>query len=216
MAAGAAASAGSQGWELIAALYHGLGMPPPSPDHMSPQHLQLLGQLLRALVAGTLELLAARTIAKRELGAGATQMMARENNPLKFSPTPEAALRHLLGPPERGFITPLAAVDDAFGDLRAHQIAVLAGMRAALDEVLARFNPEALELRLAPGALWDKLVPGSRKAKLWESFSENYSEIMREIEGDFDTLFGQAFNKAYQAQLAELLRSSKAEPSKPR
>ena len=34
---------------------------------------------------------------------------------------------HLLGPPLRGFIGPRDAVHDAFGDLRAHQVAVLAG-----------------------------------------------------------------------------------------
>ena len=30
---------------------------------------------------------------------------------------------------------------DAFNDLRAHQLAVMAGMRSALDSVLLRFDP---------------------------------------------------------------------------
>ncbi|HEU0200628.1 MAG TPA: type VI secretion system-associated FHA domain protein TagH, partial [Burkholderiaceae bacterium] len=199
--------------ELIAALFHGLGAPAPGPAVRSPEQMRLIGEMLRAAIAGTLQLLAARTIAKRELGASATMLQTRENNPLKFSPDADAALAHLLGPPELGFIAPLAAVRDAFSDLRAHQVAVLAGMRAALDEVLARFDPEVLEQRLSHSALLDKFVPVNRKAKLWENYSAAYAEIMREVEDDFDTLFGRAFLQAYQAQLAELARAGETDPA---
>jgi predicted component of type VI protein secretion system len=192
--------------ELIEALYAGLGLPAP-PD-ASAQQVRLIGSLLRRSVQGTLELLAARAIAKRELGASATLLQTRENNPLKFSPDADAALAHLLGPAQRGFVPPLAAMADAFGDLRAHEVAVLAGMRAALDEVLARFNPAALEQRLAPKGMWDNLLPGSREAKLWEHYAERYAQVLREVEDDFDSLFGRAFRQAYETQLAELARSA--------
>ena len=143
-------------------------------------------------------------IAKRELGAGRTMPQSRQNNPLKFSPSVEAALGQLLGPPQRGFITPLEAVGEAFDDLRAHEVAVLAGMRAALEAVLARFNPATLESRLASKGVWDNLMPVNHKAKLWERYGEQHAEIMREIEDDFDALFGGAFLEAYEAQLARL------------
>jgi FHA domain-containing protein len=191
--------------EMIAALYDGLGIK--APAHRSPEHTRLIGELLRDALAGTLELLAARTIAKREMGAGATLLQTKGNNPLKFSPNVDTALTHLLGPPMQGFDPPRAAVRDAFGDLRAHQFAVLAGMRAALEAVLARFNPTALEGRLAPKAMWDNLLPVNRRAKLWEQYGEEYAEILREVEDDFDALFGKAFLQAYQAQLQELSRA---------
>lgn len=190
--------------EAIAALYEGLGMPGPGSATEAPAQLKLIGGLLRSAIEGTLALLAARMIAKRELGANATLLQTRENNPLKFSPDADIALGHLLGPAQRGFIAPLAAVNDAFNDLRAHEVAVLAGMRAALDEVLARFDPQALEQRFAPKAMWDNLLPMNRKANLWEDYAAHHAEIMREIEGDFDSLFGRAFLQAYQAQLAQL------------
>lgn len=192
--------------ELVNALYAGLNMPQPGAMARSPQQMKLVGELLREAITGTLDLLAARTIAKRELGASSTLLQARENNPLKFSPDADAALSHLLGPPERGFIGPQAAVHDAFGDLRAHQVAVLAGMRAALDAVLARFDPAALEVRLAPPGMLENLVPATRRAKLWENYSNQYAQILREVEGDFDTLFGRAFLQAYKAQLEEFAR----------
>lgn len=186
----------------LEALYHGLGVPvPPAP---SAEQLELIGALLRSAVGGTLELLAARNVAKRELGANPTLLQTRENNPLKFSPDVDAALGHLLGPAQRGFVPPLVAVHEAFDDLRAHEMAVLAGMRAALDAVLARFDPATLEQRLAPKAVWQNLLPAARKARLWERYGEQYAQILREIEGDFDSLFGRAFLDAYRAQLDEL------------
>jgi FHA domain-containing protein len=156
------------------------------------------------MTQGALELLTARMVAKRELGAAATQLRTRENNPLKFSPDVDAALAHLLGPAERGFLAPQAAVTEAFDDLRAHQVALLAGMRAALDTVLSRFDPHALEQRLAPGGALENLIPANRRARLWSAYGEEYARIVSEIEDDFDTLLGRAFLKAYQAQLQAL------------
>jgi FHA domain-containing protein len=136
-------------------------------------------------------------------------LQTRDNNPLKFSPDVDVALGHLLGPAQRGFIPPLAAVHDAFDDLRAHEVAVLAGMRAALSAVLARFDPEALEKRLAPKGLLNSVMPAQRKARLWERYGEQYAQLMQEVEDDFDSVFGRAFVKAYQAQLAELTRKGR-------
>jgi predicted component of type VI protein secretion system len=190
-------------------LYAGLGMAMPAAP--TEAQLKLIGSLLRTSIAGTLELLAARNIAKRELGAGQTLLQTRENNPLKFSPDADVALAHLLGPAQRGFIAPRAALQDAFDALRAHEMAMLAGMRAALDAVLARFDPQALEQRLTPKGSW-ALMHGNRKARLWEGYAELYAQILREIEGDFDPLFGRAFLEAYEAQLAQVTREKREPP----
>jgi predicted component of type VI protein secretion system len=199
--------------ELIAALYAGLGVPPVPPALRSKEQLELIGALLRSTVGGTLGLLASRTIAKRALGAGQTLPQMRQNNPLKFSPDVDTALARMLGPPQRGFLAPLAAVAAAFDDLRAHELAVLAGMRAALEAVLARFDPEELESRLASKGVWDNLMPVNRKARLWERYGEQHAELLREVEDDFDSLFGSVFVQAYEAQLA-LLGPPEARPQK--
>jgi len=194
--------------ELCAALYAGLGLPAPSPPGPSTQDVRRIGSLLRGAIEGTLGLLATRSIAKRELGGGATLPRPVENNPLKFAPSVDTALIHLLGSPHRGFIEPLAAIDDAFSNIRAHEIAVLAGMRTALREVLARFDPATLEPLLSSKALWENRLPGIREAKLWTQFSERYAEIARDIEGEFGSMFGRAFVDAYEKQLDELSNSN--------
>jgi predicted component of type VI protein secretion system len=183
------------------ALQQGLGV---TTGGLEPEHARRVGELLRAMTRGTLELLTARMVAKRELGAAATQLRTRENNPLKFSPDVDAALTHLLGPSERGFLAPQVAVTEAFDDLRAHQVALLAGMRAALDTVMSRFDPNTLEKRLAPAGALENLIPANRRARLWSAYAEEYARIVSEIEDDFDALLGRAFLKAYQAQLQAL------------
>lgn len=188
----------------LAAFHVGLGLPPPAPGTDAAAHLQRAGALLRVAVAGTLDLLAARSAAKHELGADATRLQARENNPLKFSPSADVALAHLLGPAQRGFAPPLQAVQEAFDDLRAHELALLAGMRAVVETLLARFDPQALEQRLAAPGTWDALLPASRRARLWERYMEAYAAIAGEVEGDVDSAFNRAFRQAYEAQLAQL------------
>lgn len=193
--------------DLIRALFAGLGIAAPEPAAFSAAQMELIGALLRSTVSGTIGLLAARGIAKRELGASPTLVQARQNNPLKFAADADAALVRLLEPPQRGFIPALAAVRETFDDLRAHEVAILAGMRAALEAALLRFDPATLEQRWADKGVWENLRPVNHKAKLWDRFSEQHAEIVQQIEENFDSIFAGAFAAAYEAQLAQLKRS---------
>jgi type VI secretion system FHA domain protein len=172
---------------------------------LGPDEMRLLGQLLREATQGTVELLLSRAALKREMRAEVTVIAARENNPMKFSPTPEVALQYLLGPQKPGFMAPAPAMRDAFNDLRAHQLGMMAGMRAALDGVLKRFDPAVLEGRIASKRSGlGGLLPGSRKAQLWELFQELYSQLSAEAADDFHQLFGKAFLAAYEGYIAQL------------
>lgn len=195
---------------LLDAFLRGLSAPGVRIDALTPELMQLVGELLRETTRGTLELLTARAALKHEMRTGATMIAAADNNPLKFSPNVEAALAHLLNPPMRGFMPPAAALDDAYTDLRAHQVGVVAGMRAALDGVFERFEPERIEARLSGRSMLDGLLPGlNRRARCWDLFMETYGQLSREAAEDFHTLFGKAFVAAYEAQIEELKRSGR-------
>ena len=99
---------------LLAAFREGLGMPGLPAQGLTPEFMRLLGQLIHESARGTVDLLVACAALKREVRAEATMIVAKENNPLKFSPSVEVALQHLLGPPAPGFMPPAAAVRDAF------------------------------------------------------------------------------------------------------
>ncbi|GGY36820.1 type VI secretion system-associated FHA domain protein TagH [Pseudoduganella albidiflava] len=193
--------------ELLRAFLAGAGVPDLDVrGPLTPQMMHTFGQLLREATQGTLDLLLSRAVIKREIHAEMTMIVTRENNPLKFSPNVEVALTHLLAPRGQGFMPPLVAMKDAHDDLRAHQFAFMAGMRAALAGVLQRFDPAQLERRLSGKSLVDTLLPANRKAKLWDLYAEMYSELTREAEDDFHAWFGKAFLNAYEAQLDKLAR----------
>jgi FHA domain-containing protein len=196
-------AAGSEA-ALLEALMRGLGVPGLRWDTLTPARMELLGQLLRESTRGAVELLVARAALKREMRAEMTMIVARENNPLKFSPSVEVALQHLLGEPAPGFMAPAPAMRDAFDDVRAHQLGVMAGMKAAMEGVVQRFDPAQLESKLTRKSAINSLIPATRKARLWELFQELFGQISAEAQDDFQELFGRAFLRAYEAQLDRL------------
>jgi predicted component of type VI protein secretion system len=190
---------------LLRAFLEGAGMPALRiPGGLTPELMNLLGRLMRESLRGTLELLLDRALTKREVRAKSTVIAVRENNPLKFSPTVEAAFNNLLAPHGESFMQPVDAVRDAYNDLRSHQLGFMAGMRAALGGVLARFDPAHLEARLSDKSVLGSLVPSSRRAKLWELYEKLFRDISKEAEDDFQTLVGREFLRAYEAQIDKL------------
>ena len=190
---------------LLAALLRGAGARDlVIPGGLTPQFMEELGAVMRETLRGLLDLLAARAVAKREVRADATIIVAQDNNPLKFSPSLEAAISHLLMPRGQGFMPPLRSLADARVSLRSHQEGFVAGMRAALAAVLARFDPAKLEERLTQSPDGGSLLPMNHKAKLWNLYEELYGEISREAETDFHFLFGEEFLRAYQAKVRPL------------
>jgi len=191
--------------DLLKAFLEGAGVPDLEMGAaLTPEMMAMFGQLLRESTKGTLDLLMARALTKREMHAQMTVIAMRENNPLKFSPNVEVALHSLLAPRGKGFMPPLQAMKDAYDDLRAHQFGVMAGMRAALARVLQRFDPEQLEERLTDRTLADSLLPAHRKARLWAQYLALYKDITKEAEDDFQTWFGREFLSAYEAQMTKL------------
>jgi type VI secretion system FHA domain protein len=201
----APASAGPAPDELLRAFLRGSAIPEAKiAGGLTPEMMESVGRLIHEAVKGTVDLLRARATTKGEMRADVTMIMPMDNNPLKFSPSAEAALVHLLAPSVPGFSSPLRAMKEAYDDLRAHQLGFLAGMRAALDEVLTRFEPDGLEQRLSEPGLLASLLPANRKAKLWDLFVERYADVAADAREDFHAAFGKAFLRAYNEQVKRL------------
>lgn len=162
------------------------------------------GALLRLAVEGTLQLMSLRASTRNELHAEVTVIRPRENNPLKFSPDAASALERLLLPPSRGFLPGEAAMAEAMSELVGHTIGTMAGMRAALEGVLGRFTPEELEAKLDGNGMLERLLPMTRKSRLWELYLQHYGSIRDAAQEDFHALFGKAFLAAYEQQVDRL------------
>lgn len=199
-----AAGAAVSGEALWRGFVEGAGVELPLPNGPSPELLRAIGAMMKIAVEGIHRLVAMRAVAKSEMQADVTMIQVRGNNPLKFSPDATVALQLLLQPPARGFLAGPSALRDALIDLQSHQIGVMAGMRAALDAMLDRFDPSQLEPQLSTKSVLDSLVPAVRRAHLWELYLEHYRSLRQDAQEDFDRLFGEAFREAYEAQVRSL------------
>ncbi|MFV3325630.1 type VI secretion system-associated FHA domain protein TagH [Pseudomonas sp. NY15372] len=169
--------------------------------------MEAIGRSYRLMVEGLVDVLRARSSLKGEFRMQQTTIAPVQNNPLKFAPNADEALLLLLRHNSQAFMAPDQAVRDSFDDLRAHQLAVMAGVEAAIKHLLSRFEPGRLEERLAPAAGLAKLFGGSRQAHCWQQFTELYGQMSREAEDDFQDLFGREFSRAYEAHSSRLRRS---------
>jgi type VI secretion system protein ImpI len=149
------------------------------------------GRLLNVACLHIMAMLRARAAAKALSRSGnRTMISAEDNNPLKFMPTPEEALRVMLGPRTRGYLDGKAALESAFGDLKMHQVAFLASMQAALTELFDELSPDAVKgaadakksLLSGKGRYWDLYVErwlgrvGQREHGMLGAFLELYAE----------------------------------------
>jgi type VI secretion system protein len=183
----------------LRAFLEGAGIANPSVSEDPETALRNVGRVFRALTEGLREILMSRAAIKGELRVEQTLLKPSNNNALKFSFTPEDAIIALLSAGRPGYMPPLGAVREAFDDIKTHEIAVMAGVQTALMGLLRRFDPEALEARLAQGSI-ASIVPAARKARLWDSFCELHRTIAGEAEDDFQAVFGRAFAKTYKQQ----------------
>ena len=189
---------------LRQAFLRGAGLPdegPGSAVEINAEWMAHLGALLRTAAEGTLALLNSRAVAKRSIRAEGTRIAAQENNPLKFAPDGAEALALLLKPHgARGFLDPVDALKDAHDDLQVHQLAMVAGMRAAVFELISRLGPGALEAGEAqPGGL-NRLFPDARDAALWRRHREQHAHLLAHFDDDFEAVFGREFVRAYEEQ----------------
>jgi FHA domain-containing protein/type VI secretion system protein len=189
---------------VLQALLNGLGLPQLRSQRSPEQLAQLVGEMLRAATGGTMEVLMARALTKRESNIDMTMIAPRSNNPLKFFPDADSALTQMLSAETAGYLPPVRAIGGAFDDLKAHELAVIAGMRAALAAVVQRFDPARIEQRVAEPGKLDKLLPSGRKARMWDRLVELYGELARDADEDLQRLFGEKFSVAYEEQVTRL------------
>jgi len=175
------------------------------PSRVPPETAAVLGNILRSVVQGLIEVLRARSEIKTEFRMPVTQVKVSENNPLKFAANAEDALGNLLGRRNSAYLPPQEAFDDALNDVRFHQLAMLAGVRAGFDNLINRFDPaqlqEAFERQGKRGGLF-----GGSKAPYWERYTERYEEMTKDRDDTFRRLFGEEFARAYEQQLSVLKR----------
>ena len=178
---------------------------------VTPELSQQFGQILRVVVAGLMDVLRARDKIKDEFRMRMTTFKQADNNPLKFSVNVEDALHNLLVKRNAAYLGPVEAFEDAFLDVRNHQMAMLAGVRVAYEAMLAEFDPDRLQEGFDHVSKSGNFLSGGAKAKYWDLYRTRFHDMVKDADSSFRHLFGDDFAKAYEEQLSRLKAANRAE-----
>ncbi len=192
----------------LRAFVEGAGLPfKEVPAAEAERMLRDCGAILRAAMEGIMMLILARAETRKELQAeDRTMVGAHNNNPLKLMSDPHEAMAYLFDPSERtdGFLDPVQAVGDACEDLRAHELAVMAGTRSAIIGILRRLNPHALEVAFEKSNTSGGFALAGRKGRLWDLYVAHHEKLAHDAQEDVQKVFGRDFMSAYQEQLRRM------------
>jgi type VI secretion system protein len=190
--------------DLLAALLRGLGssalkVPPEEAIEFATQ----VAQLVRESMQGLIETLRLRETFKSEFSIPMTRIAKSDNNVFKHSANVDDAMR-VFSVRDSGYLGPEESTRQAFEDIAADYVAMVAGMRAALSALLERFSPQVLEERIGKVTALDGVLPQIRQARLWDQFQKEYALIKGQAKEDFQRVFGQHFEEAYTEKIREL------------
>jgi type VI secretion system protein ImpI len=192
----------------ISPLLHALGLDPAS---LAPAALDTLSTSVRSVLQGLIDVLRARAQFRSQFRLQDTRVTLTENNPLKFAINAQDALGSLFGDPNPGYMGAADAFDDAFDDMRCHQLATLAGMRAGFASLLARFDPEVLQQRFDRHLKRAGFLAVGAKLRYWDLYAELFEDLSADPNNAFQRMFGEAFADAYERQL-EALQNGRPPP----
>lgn len=187
---------------LIQALLDGMGLDNHGKEALTEEQMRMTGRMLSLFSQGTVALLSSRSILKRGVKAEMTMILNEANNPFKILPSGKTVLMQMYQSQMPGFMQPEQAVRDALVDLQAHQLGMIAGIRAIIAAMLQSFNPQRLEDNARQDGQLPKMrFTAHRKAAMWDYFMRSYQRTAGELEDDFHSLFGEAFLHAYDMEV---------------
>jgi type VI secretion system FHA domain protein len=172
---------------------------------LAPDAARNLGAIFRIVVSGVMDVLKARQQTKDQFNLGMTTFKRTDNNPLKFSADVDDALHNLFVKGHNpAYLGPVEAFEDAFDDMRNHQIAMLVGLRAAFEAMLSEFHPDHLQEQFDRQVKKGALVSMPARLRYWELYREWIHDMVRDADTSFRELFGDEFARAYEEQLRRL------------
>lgn len=194
----------------VAELLEAAGLEPDAGAGIPPaEFLQTTGRLLKLLTSGLMEMLRERGRLKDELRLPQTVIQAAENNPLKFAPSVEEALRLMLRDRGDAYLRGEEAAGNALADLRLHEEALQVATHRAVRDFVERFDPEELKRRFDQGLKRPALLASANKLKYWELYEETYHVLVQADEDSPPRLFNEDFARAYTEEVENSRRKGR-------
>ncbi len=178
---------------VMRALTDGANLAPGTLDHRDPEELaNEIGKVLKIVMEQLTVLLKARAAAKvMTKSSNRTMVAAENNNPLKFIPAPPEIIEVMFSRRRPGYLDAQKSVEEAFNDLKSHEMATFAAMQKALSRLLDGLSPQAIEAKLTSSAF------SSKKARAWDLFVERWDAKTDPYENGMLDVFLAYFSEAY-------------------
>jgi type VI secretion system protein ImpI len=179
--------------ELLRLIAVGAGVSPDVFLQRDPHDVAAeIGAVLRSVVDELALLLKARAAAKALAKSSQRTMIGGvDNNPLKFIPRSEEILEIMFAQRRSGYLDARHSVEEAFRDLKTHELATYAAMQAALSRLLTELSPDTIERKL-PGSSFV-----SKKGRAWDMFVATWEAKEAAHENGMLDVFLAYFSEAY-------------------
>lgn len=186
--------------ESLSIIFSAMGLPVPAVNSASANLiLKEIGQMTRIAINGTIAVMQARKALQNDFGTAADRMRPVEDNPLRTSIDPQDAMQKLFNTEQRNCLKPSEAMREAMEDIGDHQLAMLAGLKAAYSAVMPVFEPEGLVKRFERYG-YSNETDGDKTAWYWEMYEHYYEELTQQDSTGLGRLFGDMFKHAYDQQ----------------
>ena len=182
------------------------------PARLDPTVYHQLGNILRIVVQGLIDVLNSRAEVKSQFRMPMTNIRPVENNPLKFSMNADDALHNLFVKRNPGYLPPTEAFREGFQDIAFHQMAMFAGVRAAFNAMLGSFHPDHLEKVYERKLRRTSFISFANRLRYWGMYRAQFDDIEKNMESHFQSMFGEEFAKAYSEQLQQLGAAARQAP----
>ncbi|HKI13615.1 MAG TPA: type VI secretion system-associated FHA domain protein TagH [Roseiarcus sp.] len=184
--------------ELLNRIARAAGIPERAIANRDPNAVaDEIGVAIRLTALNLAQMLSSRAESKTLMRSSSrTMVRSLENNPLKFSGSPEEALAIMFGAPTRQYLDARATIESSFSDLKTHQILTYGAMQGALDALFEDFAPERIDRSVEPDRGLGGIVV-SRKAKLWDTYVERWRAKTKRADGRLFEAFMALFAEAY-------------------
>lgn len=182
----------------LSALFKGMGIEADLSKVIDEAAMERLGRGFRHLIEGLTALMDARSEFKHDLRAhGRTMLVERNNNPFKRHLSVQEVFNQLIARSETtdAYLPMDLAVQEAIEDLQAHEFALVAASRAAIEGILQDFDPGRLRPVLAGGK--SKLPQFLDNARLWDAYVVHYEKRVQFTADWVEQSFNRHFMPTY-------------------
>lgn len=164
--------------------------------------VSMMALALHHTISGMMDGLASRERFKNEQHLNRTMIQRVDNNPLKFSPSPDNAIETMFVHCPKGYLSAPDAFREGIEDILSHQNALLGAIGPATQDTLkALFSVQAIEQKAEQSGL-SGFAAFNKKGKLWDVYCEHANALLGERKDKLEQTLMQHVSNRYDQNLS--------------